>query len=91
MTEPKPRLTLVLTQADRTPAPNPAPPVVPQPLPPPAATGDAERAYLLRFLMQPLAAYSLAQAAVIVQERARADAVVEKVDAFNEEADKLRD
>jgi hypothetical protein len=49
---------------------------------PPAATGAAERDYLLAAVIRPILAFSIAQEAATAAERQRADGVVAKVDHF---------
>lgn len=71
---------VILTSADRTPAVDPLKPVIPKPLPPPAATGADERAYLLEAVIRPLLRFSLAQEQTTAAERQRAAGVVAKID-----------
>lgn len=72
---------LTLTTQDRTPVADPAKPNLPQPLPPPQPTGEAERKYLWEAMIAPLMDTSLKQEATTQQERQRANGVVAKVDA----------
>lgn len=73
--------SVLLTSADRTRAPDPTPAAIADPLPAPAATGEAERASLFDLVIRPLLDFSVAQERTIAAERQRADAVVAKVDA----------
>lgn len=78
-----PTLTIPLSIDDVTPAPDAPIPDIPHELPPPEATGAAERAFLVREVVGPLLSFSLAQEAVIATERQRAAALVAKVEAAN--------
>lgn len=78
-----PTLTIPLSIDDVTPAPDAPIPDLPHELPPPEATGAAERAFLVREVVGPLLTFSLAQEAVIATERQRASALVAKVEAAN--------
>lgn len=74
--------SLHLTEGDRLPLPD-----TPRPqfatLKPPAASGVAERNYLLDTVIRPLLRFSVAQEETTAAERQRADAVVAKVDALD--------
>ena len=76
--------TLILTSADRTPAADPAKPAIVAPLPAPAATGAAERAFLLEAVIRPLLRFSLAQEQTTAAERQRAAGLVAKVESAAE-------
>ncbi|MBO9710667.1 MAG: hypothetical protein J7521_20895 [Caulobacter sp.] len=55
-------------------------PAIVTPLPPPAATGELERAYLLETILRPLLTFSLAQEKTTAAERQRAGGLVAKID-----------
>lgn len=75
---------LQLTAADRTHAPDPAEPAIPQlRAVTPGSPEAGERFYLLDALIKPALAFSVAQEATIAAERQRADGLVAKIDAYN--------
>ncbi len=79
-----PPLSLNLTAADRNVTPDVAAPAI-GPVGTVKESGEAERADLLRAVIEPLMAFSLSQEASIAAERQRAAAVIAKIDAYNAE------
>lgn len=80
---PPPLTGVVLSPMDRQPADNPPFPDITA-LPAPNSDGAAEREYLTQTVIMPLMRFSLSQEAAGAAERQRADAVVAKVDAYNQ-------
>jgi hypothetical protein len=61
------------------------------PMPPPAATGVDERAWLLAHVIKPLTAFSVNQEAATAKEQDRADTLIGIIDGTNAALDPYLD